>query len=136
MTICRNTLSVGWDGRLFDCDFNQTLNLEVGNECPSNIEDFNYASLSRREIVVGQHCYGCAAGAGSGCQGAISLCASSATAAPAATTTHSSTTKSNLFTGGFFSVGGVLDRCGLGGRRGGPLEIVELYVGRLVVDDG
>ncbi len=69
--MCRSTLSVGWDGRLFDCDFNQMLDLEVGSGCPSTIGQFNDASLSGREIVVGQHCYGCTAGAGSGCQGAI-----------------------------------------------------------------
>ncbi len=44
--MCRNTLSVGWDGRLFDCDFNQMLNLEVGERCSSNIHQFNAASLS------------------------------------------------------------------------------------------
>lgn len=70
--MCRNTLSVGWDGRLFDCDFNQMLDLEVSSDCPSNIGDFDYDSLSRRNILTGQHCYGCTAGAGSGCQGAIS----------------------------------------------------------------
>jgi radical SAM/Cys-rich protein len=70
--MCRHTLSVGWDGRLFDCDFNQMLDLEVGRGCPSNIEDFDYDRLSHRDIVIGQHCYGCTAGAGSGCQGAIS----------------------------------------------------------------
>ena len=70
--MCRSTLSVGWDGRLFDCDFNQMLDLEVGSDYPSKIGDFDYEMLSRREIVIGQHCYGCTAGAGSGCQGAIS----------------------------------------------------------------
>ncbi len=69
--MCRNTLSVGWDGRLFDCDFNQMLNLEVGLGNPTHIEDFDYDALSKREIILGQHCFGCTAGAGSGCQGAI-----------------------------------------------------------------
>lgn len=69
--MCRHTLSVGWDGRLFDCDFNQMLDLEVAPELPRNIHDFAYESLSRRKIVVGQHCFGCTAGAGSGCRGAI-----------------------------------------------------------------
>ena len=69
--MCRNTLSVGWDGRLFDCDFNQMLDLRIGEEYSSNIHEFDYESLSRREIVIGQHCFGCTAGAGSGCQGAI-----------------------------------------------------------------
>ena len=69
--MCRNTLSVGWDGRLFDCDFNQMLDLQVAGGLPSHIRDFVYDSLSRRQIVVDQHCFGCTAGAGSGCQGAI-----------------------------------------------------------------
>lgn len=69
--MCRNTLSVGWDGKLFDCDFNQMLELDTSPTCPSNISDFDYDKLAQREIVVGQHCFGCTAGAGSGCQGAI-----------------------------------------------------------------
>ena len=69
--MCRNTLSVGWDGRLFDCDFNQMLDLEVETSCPSHIDRFDYDQLAGREIAVGQHCFGCTAGAGSGCQGAI-----------------------------------------------------------------
>ncbi|EMI21317.1 Radical SAM domain protein [Rhodopirellula maiorica SM1] len=69
--MCRNTLSVGWDGRLFDCDFNQMLNLEVAAGHPMHIQDFDYDALSKRQIVLGQHCFGCTAGAGSGCQGAI-----------------------------------------------------------------
>jgi hypothetical protein len=69
--MCRNTLSVGWDGRLYDCDFNQMLDLELGPGLPRTIHDFDAAALQRRRIVTGQHCYGCTAGAGSGCQGAI-----------------------------------------------------------------
>ncbi|MDA1052381.1 MAG: arsenosugar biosynthesis radical SAM protein ArsS [Planctomycetota bacterium] len=70
--MCRNTLSVGWDGRLYDCDFNQMLEIGVFDPCPTSIHDFENGSLSHRVIAVGQHCYGCTAGAGSGCQGAIS----------------------------------------------------------------
>ena len=69
--MCRHTLSVGWDGRLFDCDFNQMLDVEVAGADPSNIGQFDYERLARREIGTGQHCYGCTAGAGSGCRGAI-----------------------------------------------------------------
>jgi radical SAM/Cys-rich protein len=69
--MCRTTLSVGWDGRLFDCDFNQMLDLEAAAGQPRRIRDFDLASLRRRPIVTHQHCYGCAAGSGSGCQGAI-----------------------------------------------------------------
>lgn len=70
--MCRQTLSVGWDGRLFDCDFNQMLDLQVSPGCPTRIGEFDMGALAERTIVVGQHCYGCTAGAGSGCQGAIS----------------------------------------------------------------
>jgi len=68
--MCRNTISVGWDGYLYDCDFNQMLELKVKN-VPSHISEFDLKQLSAREIVVNQHCYGCTAGAGSSCQGAI-----------------------------------------------------------------
>ncbi|EKQ66878.1 putative Fe-S oxidoreductase [Leptolyngbyaceae cyanobacterium JSC-12] len=71
--MCRNTLSVSWDGRLFDCDFNQMLQLEVqplDNQHP-HIRDFNLAQLAKRQIVTGRHCFGCTAGAGSSCGGAI-----------------------------------------------------------------
>jgi radical SAM/Cys-rich protein len=69
--MCRNTVSVGWDGQLFDCDFNQMLELNVESKCPATIHDFDAERLSTRTIVTGQHCFGCTAGAGSGCQGAI-----------------------------------------------------------------
>ncbi len=69
--MCRTTISVGWDGRLYDCDFNQMLDLGVAAGLPQTIWDFDAASLAGRLIVVGQHCFGCTAGAGSGCQGAI-----------------------------------------------------------------
>jgi radical SAM/Cys-rich protein len=68
--MCRNTLSVGWDGRLFDCDFNQMLDLQLAGR-PRHIKDFDDALLARRTILTGQHCYGCTAGSGSGCQGSI-----------------------------------------------------------------
>jgi radical SAM/Cys-rich protein len=69
--MCRTTLSVGWDGRLFDCDFNQMLDLPTGAGLPRHIRDFDERRLAERSIVIGQHCYGCTAGVGSGCQGAI-----------------------------------------------------------------
>ena len=68
--MCRTTLSVGWDGRLYDCDFNQMLELEIGDG-PRHIRDFNCAALRGRRIVTRQHCYGCTAGAGSSCGGSI-----------------------------------------------------------------
>ena len=68
--MCRNTISVGWDGRLFDCDFNQMLELEVAPGAPAHVRDFARAALERRTIVTGPHCFGCTAGAGSSCGGA------------------------------------------------------------------
>jgi radical SAM/Cys-rich protein len=69
--MCRTTLSVGWDGRLYDCDFNQMLGLGVGGGAPGHIRDFDPARLAGRRVVTRQHCYGCTAGAGSGCGGSI-----------------------------------------------------------------
>ena len=69
--MCRNTLSVDWQGRLFDCDFNQMLDLELESAAPRTIFDFKPVSLANRHIVTGRHCFGCTAGAGSSCQGTI-----------------------------------------------------------------
>ena len=69
--MCRKMISVGWDGKLFDCDFNQMLELRTDSQQPQHIRDFSTASLGSRKIVVGQHCFGCTAAAGSGCLGAI-----------------------------------------------------------------
>jgi len=63
--MCRYLISVGWDGRLYDCDFNQALGLTVGKRYPSHIRDFDYDVLSGREIVFGNHCFACTAGQGS-----------------------------------------------------------------------
>jgi radical SAM/Cys-rich protein len=70
--MCRNTLSVGWDGQLYDCDFNQMLDLTVARGAPRHIRDFQLDVLEDRSIVVGRHCFGCTAGAGSSCGGATS----------------------------------------------------------------
>jgi radical SAM/Cys-rich protein len=68
--MCRNTLSVSWDGFIYDCDFNQMLDLKTG--CAAkHISEFDPSALLSRTIVVGQHCYGCTAGAGSSCGGAV-----------------------------------------------------------------
>ncbi|MCC2640498.1 MAG: hypothetical protein K0S45_911 [Nitrospira sp.] len=69
--MCRYTLSVGWDGTLYDCDFNQMLDLPVSQGMPRHIRDFDPAQLHRRPIVTGNHCYGCTAGSGSSCGGAV-----------------------------------------------------------------
>ncbi len=67
--MCRNTISIGWDGFLYDCDFNQMLNLKVKGAL-HHIKDFAVEALNNREIIINQHCFGCTAGAGSSCGGA------------------------------------------------------------------
>lgn len=67
--MCRNTISVGWDGYLYDCDFNQMLDLKVNAPGGKHLSDFDFEALSKRDIVLNQHCYGCTAGAGSSCGG-------------------------------------------------------------------
>lgn len=66
--MCRNTVSVGWDGRVYDCDFNQML--EIPSETPSDIRHLDTTAFSKRSIRTAAHCYGCTAGAGSSCGGA------------------------------------------------------------------
>lgn len=68
--MCTNTISVSWDGYLYDCDFNQMLKLKVASEV-QHIKDFNEKVLQDRDIILSQHCYGCTAGAGSSCQGTV-----------------------------------------------------------------
>ena len=67
--MCRNTISVSWDGYLYDCDFNQMLDLPVSFAGSRHLID--YDALNNRTIVLKQHCYGCTAGAGSSCGGAV-----------------------------------------------------------------
>jgi radical SAM/Cys-rich protein len=69
--MCRNTISIGWDGCLYDCDFNQMLELKVNTASRPHISEYNEKELNSREIVVNQHCYGCTAGAGSSCGGQL-----------------------------------------------------------------
>lgn len=66
--MCRNTISISWDGYIYDCDFNQMLDLKVDVK-GTHLRDFNIADLQNREIIINQHCYGCTAGAGSSCGG-------------------------------------------------------------------
>ena len=68
--MCTNTLSVSWDGFLYDCDFNQMLELPI-NSSVKHISEYNESLLEGRDIAISQHCYGCTAGAGSSCQGSI-----------------------------------------------------------------
>lgn len=67
--MCRDTISIGWDGTLYDCDFNQMLDMPVEESAPRHISEWNESILNDREIRVNQHCFGCTAGAGSSCGG-------------------------------------------------------------------
>ncbi len=70
--MCRNTLSIGWDGAIYDCDFNQMLDLPSrGAGDRMNIRDLDVEALTGRRVVTGRHCFGCTAGAGSSCGGAL-----------------------------------------------------------------
>ena len=69
--MCRNTVSIGWDGYIYDCDFNQMLGLHVNNGAPNHISQWDTHALQNRDIVLNQHCYGCTAGSGSSCGGAV-----------------------------------------------------------------
>ena len=69
--MCRTTLSVGWDGRVYDCDFNQMIDLGIETGTPATIVDATIETLSTRRIATGRHCFGCTAGAGSSCGGAV-----------------------------------------------------------------
>jgi radical SAM/Cys-rich protein len=68
--MCRSTISIGYDGTLYDCDFNQMLDMPVTAHAPQTIFDWDPARLERREIEIGNHCFGCTAGQGSSCGGA------------------------------------------------------------------
>jgi radical SAM/Cys-rich protein len=69
--MCRSLVSVGYDGRLHDCDFNQMLGMGLEERAPQRIEGLDVRRLAGRPIVTGEHCYGCTAGAGSSCGGAL-----------------------------------------------------------------
>ena len=68
--MCTNTISISWDGYLYDCDFNQMLKLKVASKV-KHISEYNEEVLNNRTILISQHCYGCTAGAGSSCQGTV-----------------------------------------------------------------
>ena len=68
--MCRNTLSIGWDGYLYDCDFNQQLEMRMDIPRP-HVRDFDLTTWQNHTIRTARHCYGCTAGAGSSCGGAI-----------------------------------------------------------------
>ncbi len=69
--MCRHQLSVGWNGKLYDCDFNLSLGHAVNHGAPDHIRYFDPSLLRARRIVTGEHCFGCTAGFGSSCGGAL-----------------------------------------------------------------
>ncbi len=70
--MCRNTINVSWRGEVFDCDFNQMLKMQWRDrERALNLWDIDPAAVEDREIQTGDHCFGCTAGAGSSCGGAL-----------------------------------------------------------------
>ena len=69
--MCRHLISVGYDGRLFDCDFNQMLEMELAPGLPRTVRGLDVRDLAGRTVVTADHCYGCTAGAGSSCGGAL-----------------------------------------------------------------
>ncbi|MEX1137740.1 MAG: arsenosugar biosynthesis radical SAM (seleno)protein ArsS [Bacteroidota bacterium] len=69
--MCRTLLSVGYDGRLYDCDFNQMLGMQISNGEPKTVFDFDFDELVNREIRFSSHCFGCTAGCGSSCGGVL-----------------------------------------------------------------
>ena len=69
--MCRHQISVGWDGTLYDCDFNLALDLPVNHGAPDHIQFFKPKDLMMRRVVTGEHCFACTAGSGSSCGGAL-----------------------------------------------------------------
>ncbi len=69
--MCRHQITVGWDGTLYDCDFNAALGLALNHGAPDHIRFFSPETLRTRRIVTGEHCFGCTAGSGSSCSGAL-----------------------------------------------------------------
>jgi radical SAM/Cys-rich protein len=69
--MCRRQISVGWDGTLYDCDFNMALHLPINHGAPNHIRAFEPSLLATRRIVTGEHCFGCTAGHGSSCGGSL-----------------------------------------------------------------
>jgi len=69
--MCRHQINIGWDGTLYDCDFNLAASLPVTSKVPHHIQQFDQSVLSTREIITADHCFGCTAGHGSSCGGAL-----------------------------------------------------------------
>ena len=71
--MCRHQVSIDWDGTLYDCDFNLALRMPVDHGAPAHIARFDAEVLATRQIVSGRHCFGCTAGQGSSCGGALAV---------------------------------------------------------------
>ena len=70
--MCRNTISVSWTGEVFDCDFNQMMKMNWRDDArPLYLWEIDPTMVEEREILTGDHCFGCTAGAGSSCGGAL-----------------------------------------------------------------
>jgi len=69
--MCKRQVSIGWDGTLYDCDFNLALNIPMNHGAPGHVREFDLATLRGREVATGEHCFGCTAGCGSSCKGAL-----------------------------------------------------------------
>ena len=69
--MCRHQINIAWDGTLYDCDFNLAAGIPVTKNVPGHIEKFDQSALSTREIMTADHCFGCTAGHGSSCGGAL-----------------------------------------------------------------
>jgi radical SAM/Cys-rich protein len=69
--MCRHQVSIGWDGTIYDCDFNLALGLAVNHGAPDHLRVFDAGALANRRIVTGAHCFTCTAGCGSSCRGAL-----------------------------------------------------------------
>jgi hypothetical protein len=69
--MCRHQINIGWDGTIYDCDFNLAAGLPVTTKVSRRIEQFDHSMLSTRKIATADHCFGCTAGHGSSCGGAL-----------------------------------------------------------------
>jgi radical SAM/Cys-rich protein len=69
--MCRHQISIGWDGTLYDCDFNLALDMVMNHGAPDHIDKWNLEDVVHRRIVTGKHCFGCTAGSGSSCAGEL-----------------------------------------------------------------
>ncbi len=68
--MCLDMISISWDGYMYDCDFNQMLDMKIKTGTKTHISEFDHEKILNREVAISQHCYGCTAGSGSSCGGA------------------------------------------------------------------